>query len=313
MTPHSVFAVVLSWNRKADTLECLRSLSRVPDAGFRVILVDNGSGDGTADAVRREFPGVELIETGENLGYTGGNNAGIRRALDLGADYVLILNNDTVVDPGFLKELLAVASRSERIGFVSPKVYFMDPPDRVWFAGARYRTWCGYGKMTGYRQKDHGRFDRVRETDRPCGCAMLVSRAVCLEAGLLDPALFLYVDEVEWALRARRHGFASYFAPASKVWHKVSSSLGGEGHPDALYYGVRNTLYALNAQVPCGFPLLRGARNALVQAVHFLSLVTSPVPWAEGARAIRAGARDYRSGRMGRRRAGGTAGGKAGG
>ncbi len=187
MTPIFVCIVVLTWNRRVDTLECLRSLARITEPEVRVILVDNGSSDGTVEAVREEFPGIELIETGENLGYTGGNNMGIRRALDLGADYVLILNNDTVVAPGFVRELLAVDSKSDRIGFVSPKIYFMDPPDRIWFSGARYYTWCGYGRMVGYREKDREQYDRVREIDRPCGCAMLVSRAVCREAGLLDP------------------------------------------------------------------------------------------------------------------------------
>ena len=179
MTPPRVCIVVLAWNRRADTLECLRSLARVAEPEIRVILVDNASSDGTVEAARQEFPRIELIETGENLGYTGGNNVGIRRALDLGAEYVLILNNDTVVAPESVRELLAVASRSERIGFVSPKIYFMDPPDRIWFAGARFCTWCGYGRMVGYREKDRARYDRVREIDRPCGCAMLVSRRLC--------------------------------------------------------------------------------------------------------------------------------------
>ena len=305
MTPVSVCVVVLTWNRREETLECLRSLARITEPEVRVILVDNGSSDGTAEAVREEFPGIELIETGENLGYTGGNNVGIRRALDLGAEYVLILNNDTIVAPGFVRELLAVASRSERIGFVSPKIYFMDPPDRIWFAGARYWAWCGYGRMVGYREKDRGQYDQVREIDRPCGCAMLVSRAVCREAGLLDPGLFLYVDEVEWALRARRLGFRSYIAPGAKVWHKVSSSSGGEGQPDAIYYSVRNTLYSLNRLAPCRSPLIGRTRNAIVLMIHILSLLVSAVPLEEGVRAIRAGARDYYAGRMGRRRNGG--------
>jgi GT2 family glycosyltransferase len=159
--------------------------------------------------------------------------------------------------------------------------------------------------MVGYRERDRGQYDQIREIDRPCGCAMLVSSAVCREAGLLDPGLFLYVDEVEWALRARRLGFRSYIAPGAKVWHKVSSSSGGEGHPDAIYYGVRNTLYALNRQAPCRYRLVRRTRNALVLMIHFLSLLVSSTPLAEGVRAIRAGQGDYHAGRMGSRRKGG--------
>lgn len=123
-----VYIVVLNWNGREDTLACLRSLEQVWNERTRGIVVDNGSTDGTPDAVRTAFAAVEVLETGQNLGFTGGNNIGLRFALDRGADYVLLLNNDTVVDPRFLPEMLTVATVSEEIGFVSPKIYFLDPP-----------------------------------------------------------------------------------------------------------------------------------------------------------------------------------------
>lgn len=284
-----------------DTLECLRSLARITDPDTTVILVDNGSSDGTADAVKVGFPGIELIETGENLGYTGGNNTGIRRALELGADYVLILNNDTIVDPGFMREMLAVASRSERIGFVSPKIYFQDPHDLLWFAGARFCTWCGYGRMAGYRERDRGQYDQIREIDRPCGCAVLVSRRLCEEAGLMDPSLFLYMDEIEWMLRAKKKGFKAFFAPKAVVWHKVSATVGKENHPDAFYYGVRNTLYALNTHEPARSAVRGCLRNLLIEMVFLFSVFKLRSGVWEGFRATQDGVRDYRNSRMGRR------------
>ena len=301
MTPPRVCIVVLACNRREDTLECLRSLARITDPIPTVILVDNGSSDGTADAVKMEFPGIKLIETGENLGYTGGNNAGIRKALELGADYVLILNNDTIVDRGFLREMLAVSSRSERIGFVSPKIYFQNPPDLLWFAGARFCTWCGYGRMTGYRERDRGQYDQIREIDRPCGCAVLVSRRLCEEAGLMDPSLFLYMDEIEWMLRAKKKGFKAYFAPKAVVWHKVSATVGKEHHPDAFYYGVRNTLYALNAHEPAPSALQGCLRNLLIEMIFLFSVFKLRSGVWEGFRATLDGFKDYRSSRMGRR------------
>ena len=138
-----VYIVVLSWNGREDTLSCLRSLEPVWNERTKGIVVDNGSSDGTPDAVRAAIAGVEVLEAGRNLGFTGGNNIGLRFALDRGADYVLLLNNDTIVDPGFLREMLSVATVSEGIGFVSPKIYFLDPPDLLWFAGARFSTWKG--------------------------------------------------------------------------------------------------------------------------------------------------------------------------
>jgi GT2 family glycosyltransferase len=299
-----VYVVILNWNGKEDTLACLRSLEPVWGDRTKGVVVDNGSSDGTPAAIRAAYPDMEVIETGVNLGYTGGNNAGLLHALGRGSDYIVLLNNDTVVDPSFIREMLEVAAASDRIGFVSPKIYFLDSPDLLWFAGAWFSTWIGYGRVTGYRKRDRGQYDSPREIDRPCGCALLVSSSVCREAGLLDPGIFLYFDEVEWALRARKHGFKAYFAPKANVWHKVSSSVGGEGHPDAFYYGARNTLYGLNAQAPFRSWILQSARNAAVVGVHLLFLLRSTTSLAEGIRAIAAGVRDYRAGSLGPRRKG---------
>jgi GT2 family glycosyltransferase len=265
------------------------------------IVVDNGSSDGTPDSVRAAFAGVEVLEVGKNLGFTGGNNIGLRFALDRGADYVLLLNNDTVVDSRFLREMLAVATVSEEIGFVSPKIYFLDPPDLLWFAGAKFSTVTGYGHVIGYREPDRGQYDDVQTIDRPCGCSLLVSRRLCREAGLMDEGLFLYVDEVEWMLRARKHGFRACYAPKAKVWHKVSASVGRESHQDAFYYGVRNTLYALNTHAPCGNRILGYFRELSVTSVHLAALLLSSAPKVDGVRAIRQGLADYRRGTFGKR------------
>lgn len=299
-----VHVVILSWNGRNDTLECLRSLAPVLNDRVRGILVDNGSTDGTVEAVKHEFPDLIVLENRENLGFTEGNNVGIRYALDHGADYVLLLNNDTVVDSEFVGELVKVASRSDRIGFVSPKIYFSDPPDMLWFAGARFYPWCGYGRMVGYREKDHGQYDQAREIDRPCGCAMLVSRRLCEEVGLMDPSLFMYADEIEWKLRANKMGFKAFFAPKAVVWHKVSASVGQEGHPDAMYYGVRNTLHALNSHEPLTSALLRDLRALLVVMVFLFSAFKSrSIAW-KGFRAVLEGVRDHKVSRMGRRGSG---------
>lgn len=293
--------VILTWNGRNDTLECLRSLAPVWSDRIQGVLVDNGSTDGTTEAVKHEFPGLIVLENRENLGFTEGNNVGIRYALDHGADYVLLLNNDTVVDRGFVRELLRVAARSQRIGFVSPKIYFSDPPDMLWFAGARFSTRTGHGRAIGYRELDRGQYDEARRIDRPCGCAVLISRRLCEEAGLMDPGIFLYADEVEWMLRARKKGFEAYYAPKARVWHKVSATVGRERHPDSYYYGIRNTLYALNRHAPYPSAPLNWARNIVVAGVFLLSLVFSASPTRQAASALVSGWMDYRRGRFGRR------------
>lgn len=296
-----VHVVILAWNRKEDTLECLRSLESVWDERTMGILVDNGSTDGTAEAVRARYPRVDILQTGENLGFTGGNNVGMQHALERGAEYIILLNNDTVVDPGFAREMLNVARSDDSIGFVSPKIYFLDPPDVLWFAGARFSTRTGYGRMVGYREKDCRRYDEVREIDRPCGCAMLVSRRLCEEVGLMNSGIFLYVDEIEWMLRARKRGFKAYFAPDAKVWHKVSATVGKDGRADAFYYGVRNTLFVLNTHDAYSLFLLNWLRNGVVVAVFLASSTLSASGRYRAIRAVSEGVIDYCRSRFGKR------------
>jgi GT2 family glycosyltransferase len=295
-----VSAVVLSWNRREDTLACLRSLAAA-DPAPHVIVVDNASDDGTSEAVRREFPGVELIENPDNLGFAEGNDVGIRHALAHGADHVLVLNNDTEVDPDFLAPLLEEAARRPDAGALSPKILFAEPPDLIWFAGAEYEPRSGYnGRHRGYREPDDGRFDTVVETGRVCGAAMLVSREVLEKVGVFDPELFAYSEDTDWSLRAREAGYRHYIVPASRVWHKVSAASGGESSPTAIYYDVRNALVVAERHAPLG---LMGTwrRRLTVVAAHLVQAAGAPRR-RECVAAIWHGWRDFRAGRLGRRK-----------
>jgi GT2 family glycosyltransferase len=295
-----VAVVVLSWNRREDTLACLRSLLEVRDPAPSVILVDNASHDGTVEAVRDELPGIKLIETGTNLGFAGGNNVGIRHALASGAEHVLVLNNDTEVEPGFLRALLEEASRRPDAGALCPKILFAEPPGLIWFAGAGYDARSGYnGRHRGYREPDDGRFDEVVETDRACGAAMLVSRGVLEAVGVFDPGLFAYSEDTDWSLRAREAGLHHYVVPASRVRHKVSAASGGESSPTALYYDLRNALVVAERHAPLPWP---GTwRRRLVQvSAHLVQALRSPRR-REGVAAVGAAWRDFRAGRLGQR------------
>jgi GT2 family glycosyltransferase len=295
-------AVVLSWNRREDTLACLRSLAAA-DPAPHMIVVDNASSDGTAEAVRREFPDVELIENPDNLGFAEGNDVGIRHALAQGADHVLVLNNDTEVDPGFLAPLLEEAARRPDAGALSPKILFAAPSDLIWFAGAEYDPRSGYnGRQRGYRERDDGRFDTVVETGRVCGAAMLVSREVLEKVGTFDPGLFAYSEDTDWSLRAREAGYRHYVVPGSRVWHKVSAASGGESSPTALYYDLRNALVVAERHAPLGtFGTWR--RRAVVLGAHLVQAARSPRR-RECLAATWQGWRDFRAGRLGRRESG---------
>jgi len=295
-----VAVLVLSWNGREDTLACLRSLERVDYPELLLLVVDNGSSDGTADAVRREFPEVELLALEANLGFAGGNNAGIRRALELGADYVLVLNNDVEVDPGFVTALLEESERRPGAGALSPKILYFDPPDLVWFAGASFDPRSGYnGRQRGYRERDDGRFDEVVETDRVCGAAMLVARPVLESVGVFDGELFAYSEDTDWSLRAHAAGYRHYVVPASKVWHKVSVSSGGESSPTTLYYGLRNTIAVSERHAPLG-PVGTWRRRVVLLAAHVVQALLSGHK-REGLLAVAQGWRDLRAGRLGQR------------
>lgn len=225
--PPLVFIVVVTWNGKRDTLECLASLQAVTYPNYRILLIDNASTDGTQEAVQKQFPSVEMIRTDRNLRFAGGNNVGIRHALSQGAAYVLLLNNDTVVDPNFLTELVATAERDPSVGMVGARIYYHEDPQRIWFAGGEISWWSGWIAHTGIRQVDRGHFDSERAVDYITGCCMLVRREVIERIGLLDERFFMYGEDVDWCLRARRAGYRLVFQPKAKVWHKLSVSAGG--------------------------------------------------------------------------------------
>ncbi len=284
-------AVVLNWNGGERTLAALGSL-----AGLDVICVDNGSEDGSADAVAARFPDVELIRTGVNLGFSAGNNVGIRRALSGGADWVLLLNDDAVADPGLATALGAAADARPDAGVLACKVYFAEPPDVLMYAGGRVNLRLGYsGRQDGFGERDDGRFDELRDVERATGAAMAVSRAAIERAGFLDEALFAYAEDLEWCVRIRNAGFAIVFVPTARVWHVGSASTGGLRSPTSLYYDTRNVIAVAERHDPRG-PVGAALRRGVVVATHLLNARD-----ASGARAVVKGWRDARHGRLGRR------------
>jgi GT2 family glycosyltransferase len=222
-----VYVIVLTWNGKEDTLECLRSLQEVEFRNFKILVVDNASADGTSDAITALFPDVHVIVNKENLRFAGGNNVGIRYALEQGADYVLLLNNDTVVDKHFLTFLTDIAKTSPDIGMVGPKIYYNADRQRLWYAGGTIVWWKGIISHIGIREIDHGQYDEQQETDYITGCCVLVRRSVIEKIGMLDERYFIYGEDADWCVRATRKGFKLLYVPASRIWHKVSVSAGG--------------------------------------------------------------------------------------
>jgi GT2 family glycosyltransferase len=220
MPSPKVCVLILNRDRRDDTLACLRSLLPSPYPNLDVVLLDNASSDGTAAAVRAAYPDtVTVIETGGNLGYAGGNNVGIEWAQRQHADYVLLLNEDTIVDPAFLGRLVAAAEQRPGVGFLGPLVYHHNEPQVIQSAGGII-TPGWHTAHRGQNQPDTGQYTTPMEADWVSGCAIFMRMRVVDQIGMLDPAFFIYSEEVDWCVRARRAGFAGLVVPAARIWHK---------------------------------------------------------------------------------------------
>jgi len=222
-----VYIIVVNWNGGQVTLDCLASLHSISYSNHVIVLVDNGSTDGVVQAVRTVSQRVKIIENGKNLRFAGGNNVGIRYALEEGAHSVLLLNNDTTVAPDFLAPLVRRITDNPAIGMVSPKIYYHDAPSRIWFAGGEVSFWSGTMRHTGIREADKGQFDVARPIEYATGCCVLVRREAIEQAGMLDESYFMYTEDADWSMRVRKTGFSVYYEPAARVWHKLSVSAGG--------------------------------------------------------------------------------------
>jgi len=238
-----IVILILNHNQKIYTLSCLESLRKIKYANYSVLLVDNDSTDGSVDAVKEDFPEVKIIKSDENLGCAGGRNLGIDYFLNqTDADYLFFLDNDTVVDVGLLKELTSVVEMDPDIGIVSMKVYYLNQPNKFWFAGGAKINWLkGYFYNSGQDQFDSGQFDNNKKIDSVPGGFTFIKRKVIEKVGKLDERYFIYFEDPDWCLRAKRKGFKIAFAPKAKVWHDASSSLGMES-PAFFYYRTRNRL-----------------------------------------------------------------------
>lgn len=280
-----VFILILNWNGWQDTLGCLESVQRLSYANSRIVVLDNGSTDGSVDKVKTwadsrlqvkskllsyepmtesacwfeynrvtaeagGLPELEakieslssarrivLIQTGANLGFAGGNNVGIKYALDRGADYIWLLNNDTEVHPEALGQMVKIAEMDPVIGMVGSQIFHLGQRDKLLFAGGKI-NWLGGWCIHDTR---HGLEEKPRDADFITGCSLLVRRDVVERVGMLDESFFLYFEDTDWSIRAKKAGFKLVVAFSSIVWHKETGSVGRRS-PTHEYYVTRNNL-----------------------------------------------------------------------
>jgi hypothetical protein len=270
-----VVAIVVNWNGRDIIGPCLETLLASDLPGLEVMVVDNDSTDGSVESIRERFPTVRILETGRNAGYAGGVNEGVRVALEGGADYMFVLNNDTEVAPDCVSRLVSAASARPDAAFLGPLIYYHDRPDVVWSAGGRIGWWTGHIRHIGIRQRDDGRFAGVREVDYVTGCAVLVGATAVRSIGLMDTGYFMYNEDTDWCVRAKRSGLAVLVVGDARMWHKVSMSSGGGLTSYKIYHRIRSSFrfFSLHARpwhwlgiVPC--TLVRTLVFAVAQLVR---------------------------------------------
>ena len=238
------FAVTVNWNRPVDTIECVRSILSGGYEEIGMVVVDNGSVDGSVEMIRQAVPGAIIIESPTNEGYVKGVNKGIRLALSSGATHILIINNDAVGRGDFIFRLKEALDRHPDAGLVSPKILYYNT-DRIWFAGGTFNKWIGYTKHTGMDQIDDGK--KVEsEQDYITGCSILVRSDLFRAIGLFDEQYNIYGEDIDFCIRAKEKGFSSLYTSDTMVFHKVSLSSGIGGSnimtPFRSFYYGRNML-----------------------------------------------------------------------
>lgn len=289
--PPLIYVLLLNWNDAENTLACLESVCDLDYPRFRTLVVDNGSTDGSDRLIQAAHAEVELIANGRNLGFAGGANVGLEHARKQGADYILFINNDTILDRVLLKELVRVAETLPRAGLLAPKIYYYDDPTRLWAAGARLARFPPRVKMIGLGKRDGPRYDQLRRVDYATGCALLIRRQVLETVGGFDPIYWpIYHEDYDFSARVTKAGWEIWYVPTAKLWHKVSQSQRGSGtqafnlgknivpfyrrhgRPPYLSLGLF-VMWAVLREVARGnlafvLPYLRGVWTSLTHSAH---------------------------------------------
>jgi hypothetical protein len=265
-----VFIIILNWNGLKDTLECLESVYKLDYQNFEVIVVDNGSTDNSVAVIRENYPEVIMIENKENLGYTGGNNIGMRYASNNGADYVWLLNNDTVVMPDTLSKLIDTAESDPEIGLISPIIYYYDEPEKIQYCGS-YMDWENYTDIT-LQHLEALMNITSSHTFYLWGTALLIKRSVIEKIGYLDQKYFAYHEDWEYCLRALKSGYKSVLEPRGKIYHKGSKSTGGRKIPIQVFLRLRNLYFLWMANLR-GYEKIRYLRRYTKFVISYSTLL----------------------------------------
>jgi hypothetical protein len=230
--------IILNWNGKRITEECLLSLEFQLNKNIEVIVVDNHSNDGSSEYLKKRFPWIKLIKSSKNLGYAGGNNLGVKNSK---GRYLLVLNNDIIVEKNFIKEIIRNRKKADILGV---KNYYYGYKNLLWAIGSKLNKYTFRASLIGNKKIDSSKINKTK-VEFIVGSAMLINREVIKKIGFLNEKFFLYYEETEWQLKAKKAGFKIDWIPSAKLWHRVAFSTGGGRTPISSYYLVRNRAYCI--------------------------------------------------------------------
>lgn len=218
---------VLNWNGKKIILDCLHSLDKVTYSNVNIVLIDNGSTDGSVNLIKKEFPNIEIIQLKENLGYAGGNNYGFKN-VKIQSEYSIFINNDTLVSTNFINPLIEPLKNDTSIIQTAPKIFYADDPNLLWFAGGYINLFFGWIRHRGIRKIDKGQYNNSTLIDYATGCCICMRTKDFELFKMFDESFSMYGEDVDLSIRVRKAGGKIMYIPESNIWHKVSASIGGQ-------------------------------------------------------------------------------------
>lgn len=233
--------VLVNYNTFDDTIECVRSLNNIVYDNKVIVIVDNCSTDNSFMKLKESnSDDFTLVKNSENNGWSGGNNVGIRECLKMNCEYILLLNNDTVVEANFLNLLVDYYQSNNNVGIVAPKIMYDEDRNKIWYVGGfiNWHKFLAWNK--GNKEIDRGQYNEIVETEYITGCAMLINKKIIEQCGMLPEEYFMYMEDVDYSIRVLSKGYKLIVLPESIIYHKVSASTGGEDSAFTIKWMTRN-------------------------------------------------------------------------
>lgn len=252
--PDSPLSVILVSTKPSElqlTIDCVASLRKSTFRNFNIIIVDNGRKPDSEKRLREACPEAIVLPLEKNAGFGGANNYGIDYALEHGADLVLLLNNDTIVKENTLEKLVDTARGNPNAGVIGAKIYYYDKPNTIWYAGGKLEIDKALGTHPGIGREDDGTQRDCADTDFVTGCCLLTRREVIKKIGKLDHSYFIYLEDADYSVKAKRAGYSVIYQPSAVLYHRVSSSTGLDS-PAYIYFNLRNKILFLKRNSKTG-------------------------------------------------------------